>query len=132
MLAAGGGLIVAVLTRVAWFERTTSERGTGETIVPPTDLSLWDLREPAAIAVVAIGAAVVLLSVLRVGPWLVGGAGIALIAVLAWSALDLLGTGTPACCETIRTETSPLIPFLAAGIAAVTVVVGGMWAAESD
>lgn len=132
MLAAGGGLVVAALTPLAWVHRTAAERGTGAAAGPPTDLTLWDLGGRVAAAVVAVAAAAVLLSLLRVGPALVGAAGVALLALLGWGAATWLGAGSPACCETIRTSSSPLVPFGLAGLGAVSVLAGGLWARVGD
>lgn len=132
MLAAGGGLLVGALTPLAWVHRTAVERGSGAAAGPPTDLTLWDLGGRLAAAVVAVAAMAVLLSLLRVGPWLIGAAGVTLIAVLGWGAATWLGQGSPACCETIRTSSSPLVPFGLAALGSVSVLAGGLWARTGD
>lgn len=132
LLAAGGGAGLAALTSVAWFHRTTIDKGTGEFAALPEDLSLWDLRREAAIALVAVAALAFVLSLVRTAPWVVGAAGIAMIVVLGVSTVSLLGGGGPACCPQVRTETTALIPLAGAIVAAATVAAGGLWAAESE
>lgn len=131
-LAAGGGLILAALTQLAWFDQVARERGSGAFLGMARQFGPWDAALGVTQAVVAVAALAVLLGLLRAGPWLVAGAGIALVALLVVVAAGTLGTHSMECCPEILTETSPRLPFALAGVAALTIAVAGFWAGESD
>lgn len=128
----GGALVLAALTQVAWFHQAMVERGSGAPTGLAHDLTPWDAAGSVTRVVMVTAAVVGVLALMRVAPWLVAAGGLALVATLAVLAVGTLGSGSLPCCPEVRTDTTPLLPFALAGVAALTITVAGFWAGESD
>lgn len=116
---------------LSWFERSAVGLG-NRVVIPPRNLTPWEALTGIDVALVAVAALAIVLALFRLGPWLVGISGLALVVLMAWAAVATLGHHAPGCCPELATETTPALGLIVAAVGALSVAVGGLWAAESE